>query len=291
MALSLGIICCQDEGNMEIKENNLSSQLLILGDINYSMVFTNPYEEVGKYHNDGLAYAFDEFYKLSTSRSSGNKQEVLNKIMIDFFNKEKIPGGVNISNKENEDFLKRLEVRSRGVHAKEFENDTQRKYCEEIRHLLKGKKRIKNPQMLILEMNIIEKEVAGSNMSDIEKAQILVSTSVAKHSAVFWMEQMLTTNGNPAIIKSRSIESGDDFWLIWFNRVFFPKAERVLEADFVGAIAGIVEGFFFGGAVGSIVPGAGTVTVAITGAIADGTRGAIFGSVCEGIGIDWTFWN
>ena len=96
---------------------------------------------------------------------------------------------------------------------------------------------------------------------------------------------------NIVLIKTRSGESGSNDWLSWFERVFMPKAMKVLEADFAGAVAGIVEGFFFGGAAGSIVPGAGTVTVAITGAIANGTRGAIWGSVCEGIGIDWTFWN
>lgn len=181
-----------------------------------------------------------------------------------------------------------------------FESITQQEYCDKVRRILRGERIISSPQALVLEINKIEREVGGSKMSKLEKAQVLIATAVAKHSSIFWMEQMLSSNNNsPAIIKTRSEGSGGaggssgegDAWLGWFKQVFMPKATQVLEADFAGAVAGIVEGFFFGGAAGSIVPGAGTVTVAITGAIADGTRGAIWGSVCEGIGINWTFWN
>ena len=209
------------------------------------------------------------------------------------FLKKKLPRGINVSRDDSKSFLKRLEIgaisRSGNVN---FESIIQQEYCDKVRKVLRGGKIISSPQALVFEINKIEREVEKSKMSELEKAQVLVATAVAKHSSIFWIEQMLSSDDNsPVLIKTRSGESGSNDWLSWFERVFMPKAMKVLEADFAGAVAGIVEGFFFGGAAGSIVPGAGTVTVAITGAIANGTRGAIWGSVCEGIGIDWTFWN
>lgn len=283
-------ICCDDAINAYDPVSQ--KQLISLDDINYSPIFENPYEEVGIYHNEGLKYVFEEYSKLMETRSEVNQQEKLNELMINFFSEKGLPWGIKVSRSDSKSFLKKLSAgamsRSENVN---FENVMQQKYCDEVREVLSGDKKIGSPQALVLKINIIERKIADSEMSELEKAQVLVATAVAKHSSVFWMEQMLLADDSPTLIKSRSGEFGDDVWLSWFQRVFMPKATKVLEADFAGAVAGIVEGFFFGGAVGSVVPGAGTVTVAITGAIADGTRGAIWGSVCEGIGIDWTFWN
>ena len=292
---TLGIIftgiCCNNA--VDVEEVIDQPQLVTLEGINYSPIFQNPYEEVGEYHNEGLKYVFENYCKRSMTRSNTNQQEELNELMIDFFSEKKLPGGINVSRDDSKNFLERLKVgvisRSNNVN---FENITQQEYCDKVRKVLHGEKVISSPQVLVLEINKIEKEIEESEMSELEKAQVLVATAVAKHSSIFWMEQMLSSDDNsPVLIKTRSGESGNADWLSWFERVFMPKAMKVLEADFAGAVAGIVEGFFFGGAAGSIVPGAGTVTVAITGAIANGTRGAIWGSVCEGIGIDWTFWN
>lgn len=292
---TLGIIfvgiCCNNV--VDVEEVIVPSQLITLEDINYSPIFKNPYEEVGEYHNEGLKYVFENYCKLSVTRSNANQQEVLNELMINFFSEKKLPRGINVSRDDSKSFLKRLEIgaisRSGNVN---FESIIQQEYCDKVRKVLRGGKIISSPQALVFEINKIEREVEKSKMSELEKAQVLVATAVAKHSSIFWIEQMLSSDDNsPVLIKTRSGESGSNDWLSWFERVFMPKAMKVLEADFAGAVAGIVEGFFFGGAAGSIVPGAGTVTVAITGAIANGTRGAIWGSVCEGIGIDWTFWN
>lgn len=162
----------------------------------------------------------------------------------------------------------------------------QKEFYEQILSLYRSKE-ISSLQSLVDEINKIEKQIALSNLPEIERVQLLVSTAVAKYSACYWTEVMHMKT-QTSRVKTRTEGSSED-WLDWFRDVFMPKAQNVLEADFKGAALGAIEGFIFGGAAGSIVPGAGTVTVAITGALADGAKGAIAGSVVEGIGIHWTW--
>lgn len=261
----------------EIPENG------ILESINFSEVYVNPYDYVGKYHNDGLNYVFENYYKrpMMKSLSEEAKDDILRNLIFEYCTENPIVDGF-----KNDSSIIFEKVITKSHDNKIFINEKQQQFFEQVWSLYRNQV-ASSPQDFITRINKIEANISISELTEIEKVQLLVSTAVAKFSACFWMDQMLLKN-QTTTLKTRSTEAD---WLDWFRDVFMPKAEKVLEADFAGAAAGAVEGLVFGGAVGSIVPGAGTITVAITGAVTDGAKGAIVNSTLEGIGVNWKFWT
>ena len=249
-----------------------------LGEINYSSVFTNKYDFVGEYHNEGLKYVFSKYSEQATSRASSDNTVELQKLIDEFCEENPIiPEATKI------DSLISQNVISRSNEEGSYSKPKQQEYYNQLLALYKDES-ITSLQELVTRINKVELDVdSDAELTDDEKAQLLIPTAVAKYSAVFWAEQM-STDYHPSL-KSRS-EGGDD-WLDWFDNVFKPNAENVLQADLHGAVVGVVTGFIYGGAVGSVVPGAGTITVGISAAVVNAARGALTDSVFAGIKIIW----
>ena len=279
--------CGEDYTEIEIQKS--TPIVPQFGEINFSSSYTNEYDFVGKYHNDGLVYVFDKYFQIPRTRSVSETEQntELENLVLAFCKENPVIKDPSFNADKYYGQQKSKMITKAIINLEDNFSAAQKIFYEQILTLYQSKQ-ISSLQNLVNEINKIEKQIALSNLSEIEKVQLLVSTAVAKYSACYWAEVMHMKT-QTSRVKTRTESSSAD-WLDWFRDVFMPKAQNVLEADFKGAALGAIEGFIFGGAAGSIVPGAGTVTVAITGAVADGAKGAIAGSVVEGIGIHWT-WN
>lgn len=272
--LSIGLKSCTEHQDNIIKQTTHE----IDDNIDFSPYYINKYDYVGEYHNKALDAIFTQLNQATTKTS--HSLETIEKLVTTYCNENPIISTTKSLQTIN---IKNIAYK---IHSDTiFKNQLQQDFYKQVLQLQRNTN-YTSLQSLVSDINSLEMEISSSNLKETEKDLLFIATAVAKYSAYYWANKM-QTKIQPPRVKTKS----EDSWFNWFSSVFMPKAQKVLEADFAGAAAGAVEGFIFGGGIGSIVPGAGTVTVAITGAVADGAKGAIMGSVCEGIGINWTFWN
>ena len=277
VCLLLVMAGCNDDDNLPSRKNEFD-----LRKINYQTHLTNPYDTIGKYHNEALAYVFKEYFKSPAAKSSQNEKEKLSKLIVDFMNKKPFAEGVKITEKDIQKMESRVQAKSSNNQL--FNSDKQRKYYKNLKDKVRKDKH-SSPQDLISSINKLEKQVAESDLPESEQAQLLIGMSVAKYSSVFWMEQIKnmesqakTTNAIP----EEEMYDGD--WNRWFES-FLSKAEEIFWADVEGGIGGFATSFIFIDYKGLLIPGMGLATIqAAMGYVVSFAIGA---SAWQGIKILW----
>ncbi|SDB75597.1 hypothetical protein SAMN05192581_10034 [Bacteroides ovatus] len=247
-----------------------------------SPFWQNPYDFVGEYHNKGLLYVFQNLEN-DIDMKTRNAQtslpiEKIQRLTESFCERNRL------EDKDVQYFFDMKEClifNSVTFFKTRAVGDN---YSDKVQYYLNlFFKSLKNPSGVnsLDEFNQMisryEQEVFQSNLTEKEKAIILVSYAVGRYSLKFWLD-VSNTNALP-IIKTRS-ESFSDWW----SGTVTPAVAAIVEADITGAAAGAIEGAVAGATGGTVVaPGPGTVTGAVSGAVAGGTTGAIYGSAVGGV--------
>mgnify|MGYP000879204257 CR=1 FL=1 len=259
--------------------------------VNFSSKVMNPYDFIGKYHNDGLQFVLDEYEKRPQLKAERQLEEQIKDLTNmymednDIFSSSNITTSIDLSSLSIMDKISLNQIRLKKDRL--FLVRDQQIYFDKLSNIFNNN--ISSPQNLIDKINEIESEIiTNKKLTEEAKSQLLITSAVAKYSSIFWIEFLLKNNNMEHSIRLKNgSESGSGF-SNWWKNTFMPKAEEVIKADFSGAAAGAVMGAITGGGAGSIVPGAGTVTVGITGAVVGGAQGAIGSSAIAGIIV--TFW-
>ena len=271
-----GMAGCSDDTNPPSNRDDFD-----LKKINYRAHFTNPYDTIGKYHNEALASVFKEYLKLPRAKSSGEEKERLNKLIVSFVNNNPFQEGMNITEENLQQF--ELQVKAKSSDRQMFYSDKQMKYYDRLKNII-SKDKHSSPQDFISSINKLEKHVAESDLPESERDQLLMGMSVAKYSSVFWMEQMKNMQPQAKTGASLYIEGElyDGDWDKWFAD-FRKNAEKVLWSDVEGGIQGFVISLLFLEHSGPLLPtmGIAVISVMIKGAV----LGAIGNSVWNGIKI------
>lgn len=75
------------------------------------------------------------------------------------------------------------------VNLEDYFSVIQKEFYEQILSLYQSRE-ISSLQSFVDKINKIEKQIALSNLPEVERVQLLVSTTVAKYSAFYWAEVM-----------------------------------------------------------------------------------------------------
>lgn len=249
--------------------------------INYRSHFTNPYDTIGKYHNEALASVFKEYLKLPRAKSSAEEKERLNKLIVSFVNNNPFQEGMNITEENLQQF--ELQVKAKSSDRQMFYSDKQIEYYNRLKDIV-SKDKHASPQDFISSINKLEKQIAESDLPEQEINQLLMGMSVAKYSSVFWMQQVKNMN-QPAKTGTTTYIEGEFYdgdWDKWFAD-FRKHAESVLWADVEGGIQGFALAFILSDHIGPLLPamGVAVITTVIKGAVI----GAIGNSIWNGIKI------
>lgn len=283
-----------DKDNFEITDNDSPKSVpdVINTNVDFSSKITNPYDFIGKYHNEGLQFVIDEHRKSPKLKAGQELDEQIKELVVSYMKKNDVfkstgmKPSINFSSISvlNEINLKQVKLKSDNL----FPIKDQQIYYEKLKKVF-SKKNVSSPQALISYINEIECNIINDKkLKEEEIAQLLITTSVAKYSSIFWIEALLKADNKRSGIRLKNgSEPGWNF-SDWWQDTFVPSAQEVVEADFDGAAAGAIIGVLVGAGAGSVAPGAGTVTVGVTGAIVGGAQGAIGSSAYKGFKI--VFW-
>ncbi len=284
--------CSKD--NFELTDNNNSSPIPNVFDtnVNFSSKVTNPYDFIGKYHNEGLQFVIDEYLKSPKLKAEQELELQVKDLVMsymegnDIFASSGIKTTKTLSSLSIMDKIKLKQIRLKNDDL--FSKKDQQIHFNKLMNVFNNK--IVSPQILIDFINEVEYNIImDKKLTEEEQTELLITTAVAKYSSMFWIEVFLNNDNRERGIRLKDgSESGWNF-SDWWQNTFMPKAEEVVKSDFAGAAAGAVMGAIAGATGGSFVaPGPGTVTVAVTGAIVGGAQGAIGSSAIAGILV--TFW-
>lgn len=241
----------------------------------------NPYEFVGEYHNKGLTYILQELKETAKVTTRGipaipTIDEI--KILTESFcqeNRLEFAGVQYPIDTKNSPILNSEILPSTRSINNQFSSDVQY-YLSLFEHNLKNSQDVNSLDDFMIKIKKIEQEIYHSDIQEGDKAILLISYAVGRHSLEFWLE--VSGQETLPLVKTRS-ESFSDWW----SHYVTPAIESVVTADFAGAAAGALGGMMAGGTVGSVVPGPGTVTGAVAGAVEGGASGAIYSSVVDGV--------
>lgn len=241
----------------------------------------NPYEFVGEYHNEGLAQILHELKEKAKVATRGilappTINEI--KMLTETFCQNNVleSKGVQypIDTKNSLILNSKILPSTRSINT-QCSSDVQY-YLSLFEHNLKNPQEINSLDDFLRKIKNIEQEIYNSDIQEEDKAVLLISYAVGRHSLEFWLE----VSGLEVVplVKTRG-ESFSDWW----SHYVTPAIESVVTADFAGAAAGALGGMIAGGTVGTVVPGPGTVTGAIAGAVEGAASGAIYSSVVDGV--------
>lgn len=269
--------------------------------VTFSPLLSNPYDALGEYHNKALDVIFEKLNTEPQVRSksgSGDVEKVITNLVKDYMLSNNICDVVAADREFSnlKPVMKEFAVKPElitwqsKIRSKGGDNIglslVQKKYYDDITALLYSKK-INSPQDLINRINKVEVNISNSTeLSEIEQAQLLIASAVAKYSSIYWINYWQQNTSIIGGIRTRSSddESSNGFW-DWWTNVASPNISSIIESDFKGAAAGAALGALTGAGAGSVVPGAGTVTVGIAGGVVGGASGAIGSSAYEGVSI------
>lgn len=236
------------------------------------VAFTNPYDYVGEYHNEGLAQVLadvKEEYLASAKNNIDLEELVYNKTRA--YCMANPIGGVAVTTEQFDQVIKPLGLSRKNAPAIDME------YIGEFMEILNDPTDCENVTDITEKIACVEAEIYESSLSDEDKEVLLIAYAVGKHSLEFWVSIVIDEETEEEII----LYGGFGDW--WKNKAM-PYLSYMLEADFGGAAAGAIGGAIIGGAGGMIGGPAGGITGAITGAVVGGGGSAIVSSACAGAG-------
>lgn len=278
--------CSKEDFDLSNANNSLPNSITFDTNVAYSPKTKNPYDFVGKYHNEGLQFVIDEYQKKPKLKSEQDLEVLIKDLTISYmaennvFTSSDIKTPKTLSNFSIMDKINLKQVRLKSADV--FSKKDQQIYFNKLMKVYNNK--VKSPQELIDYINEVECDILKDvNLTEEEQSELLITTAVAKYSSIFWIETFLKDiDMEPVIRLKNGSESGDNFEQ-WWNNSFMPNAQEIIQSDFEGAATGAVAGAIFGGGVGTVVqPGGGTITLTITGAVQGGAQGAIVGSAWQG---------
>lgn len=249
-----------------------------------SNVFENPYEYVGKYHNEGLKAVFDNMKDTIRLKTDAEyRKDKAKKLTLDFCNKKSL-NGVYIKEKISNSTFESVDKFNSKLSNTKFSENSQI-YQNMFREIIRKPNGCKSISDVINKLKEIEQEIYCSGIDKNDKEALLVEYAIGRNSLEFWLSCKSTSTNSlqkSKRFKSGSNESSDSF-LDWWNKTVTPAVVAVVESDFNSAAEGAVAGLTIGVLGGSVVPGAGTVTGAITGTVSGAATGAVYGSVIGGV--------
>jgi hypothetical protein len=228
--------------------------------------FANPYEFVGDYHNEGLKYVLERTEK---SKGPNLSLEGISDLSTTFiFSKQEL--GLKIIDdqkfKQSQSLLiTELESKSNAIDTLTiFQKGTlANKYYSKLNSLFEGIK-VVDTAAIFKSIKRLENEIWTSKIRDNEKAELLIMSTVGRHSYCFWIENLPKYKRSE---RTKSYENPD-------------LAEMLLKADMEGGLIGFICGAIAGGIGGTaLMPGVGTLTAAIVSGVYDAVLGAIVNSV------------
>ncbi len=247
----------------------------------FSAFQQNPYDFVGKYHNEGLLYVLEGLKKSNVETRGVQVQpsiEEIQRLASQFYQENKLVAkGVHYCiDTINYPITKTLTAIPQTRTINENYSDKIEYYLSLFLENLRSPKGINSLEEFNQRIGILEEEVCQSRLTEEEKAIILVAYAVGKYSLKFWLD--VSDTKTLPVLKTRS-ESFSDWWA----HNVTPAIKAVVESDFAGAAAGALDGAISGATGGTVLaPGPGTVTGAVAGAVTGGASGAIYGSVIGG---------
>lgn len=287
-------ICIQscDKDDFDLSDNSNESPQSFNTNVNFSPNVTNPYDFIGKYHNDGLQFVIDKYKKSPKLKSEQELNEQIKDLVIsymkeyDTFTSSNIKTSLNSSGFDIIDKINLNQIRLKNENL--FSIKKQQIYYEKLMNVFNNN--ISSPQILINYFNEIEDNIIkDEKLTEEEKSQLLITSAVAKYSSIFWIEVLLENDNRGKGVRLKDGSESNWNFSDWWQNTFMPKAEEVVKADFGGAASGAIMGALVGGVGGTIAaPGPGTITVGISGAMVGGAQGAIGSSALWGIYV--IFW-
>jgi hypothetical protein len=243
---------------------------------NLTCDFQNPYDYVGKYHNEGLAYVLNEMKNTIRLKSDISKIEQSAYNLTKEFCQKNPMGNYS----DSEEFIVSAIRKTKDIRLKSGSNNfsqTQLYFHEKFKNIMANPQGCNSLSDVLNKIRIIEKEIYESSMTKQDKEVLLITYAVGRNSLEFWLEF------NGKTIHPR-LKSGSEWnFFNWWQQNVTPAVEAVVESDFTGAAAGALEGLITGATGGTVVaPGPGTITGAVTGAVVGGASGAVYGSVVGG---------
>jgi hypothetical protein len=233
--------------------------------------FENPYEYVGKYHNEALTYILpkmDNHLRLKSSIT--NIENDAYTLTREFHETRPLQGNVFSFPKEVCDAslqtVKRIQLKSSEGQL----SPNIAYYYQKFRSILANSKNYSLARVLN-EFRIVEKEIYESAIDNVDKEILLIGYAVGKNSLEFW-----SFYNNKTI----RLKTGGETSSSGANT---SGANYVVDSDVLGGISGAMTGGYLGVAVGTLVGPPGTITGAITGAVGGGVLGAISSSVTAGV--------
>lgn len=240
--------------------------------------FENPYDYVGEYHNEGLAYVLskmDNPIRLKSSESAIEDQAYA--LTLDYCKQNPLSGHIS----SEEIYVASIQsVKNIRLKSSQKFSSTQMHYHKKFKELMKNPKNCTSLSDVFNQLRKIEEEIYQSTMDVTDKEALLVTYAVGRYSLEFWLSQKQDNKNNKLRLKSGSESNA---FLSWWSQNVTPALNAIVESDYEGAAAGFMGGLVTGACVGSGVPLAGTITGAVTCGVTGGAGGAIFGSTIGGV--------
>ena len=244
--------------------------------------FENPYDYVGEYHNEGLAYVLskmDNPIRLKSSESIIEDQVYA--LTLDYCKQNPLLGYIA----SEEMYAGSIQsVKNVRLKSNQKFSSIQTRYQSKFNELIYNPKKCSSLADVFNQLKNIEREIYQSNMDVTDKEALLISYAVGRYSLEFWLslKQVTIDEPKPRLKSDNENANSMDSFLNWYTTYVTPAISSIVESDYQGAAAGILGGLITGACVGSGVPGAGTITGAISCAVIGGAGGAIFGSAVGG---------
>jgi hypothetical protein len=257
----------------------LSGMLLIIlfnscensyNEIISSKEFINPYEYVGEMHNEGLVFVIEKIKDVKASNI--DIQDLCNLTTAFMLSKEEFGVDIKSSNKFA-DFESCIKQNIQNGYksldtCSIFKNGTKANKLYLKLDNLFNKIDIKDTIEYFKAIKKFEYEIWISNISESEKAGLLLMSSVGRHSFSFWKE-------NLSKYFSINLEESK-------NEDFSAVLLEILKADMIGSFLGFVAGAIIGAIGGTLImPGVGSITAAFLEGMQSAVWGAILGSIWQ----------
>lgn len=130
---------------------------LKFGEINFSSSYTNEYDFVGKYHNDGLVYVFDKYFQMPRTRSASETEQnaELENLVLAFCKENPVIKDPSFNAEKYYNQHKNRMMTKAAVNLEDNFSAVQKEFYEQILSLYRSKE-ISSLQSLVDEINKIE---------------------------------------------------------------------------------------------------------------------------------------
>ena len=224
--------------------------------------FKNPFEFVGETHNDGLAYALEKMGNLKTGEN--DLQNICNLSTTFMLSREDYDFKINDYHKfiEFENFIKeRLVNETKGLDTCSiFRQGTKANRLYVKLDNVFNKIDIKDTIKSFEAIKKLEYEISNSKISEKEKAELLLMSSIGRHSFSFWKATLPKIHG---LDETK-------------NEEIYKDLLEILKADMIGGFLGFIGGAIVGAIGGTLImPGVGSVT----GAVLEGMQAAVWAAI------------